>query len=86
MREAATGAKHHQPIHTRLHIDIIRSGSVRYLVQTLHGFAWRSHTSSVILNNDAIVLSKLIHAHSVLFINKRTYFNYKTVERYMGSV
>lgn len=51
---AAHGTRHHQPSHTRLQIARIISGIAANRVQTLHGFAWRFHASSVMRNASAI--------------------------------
>jgi hypothetical protein len=50
----AIGTRHHQPSHTRLQIARIISGIAANRVQTLHGFAWRFHASSVMPNAPAI--------------------------------
>ena len=40
------GTRDHQPIQARLQIAATRSGRDANRVHTLHGFAWRAHTSS----------------------------------------
>src|ERR671912_1829890 len=41
IRESATRTRHHQPIQSRLQIEIASSGRTANRVQTLHGFACR---------------------------------------------
>ena len=42
---AATGIRHHQPIHSRDQIATASIGRKAKRVHTLHGFAWRIHLS-----------------------------------------
>ena len=52
---AAMGTRHHRPSHTLLQIARIISGIAPNRVHTLHGLAWRFHTSSVMRNTLAIL-------------------------------